>query len=154
MACGRDSLALPIEQYRRRRSAVSIGREPVGNCVARAEIRIWGYSAVPQQTSVQSSSGRITVRATDRGLPTALTIDRAELRRPPQELADEILALCRLSALHSQLGLRHELVEQGFDAAVLAALNLPTVEDVCHADRALRGDSENDDLSPNGIGSI
>ncbi len=45
---------------------------------------------------VQSAGGTISVHTTERGLPVALRLDPVELKKPPAQLADEIMALCRV----------------------------------------------------------
>lgn len=96
-------------------------------------------ASVPQQEPVRSRTGTIAVVTTERGLPTALKIDKGELARPPQELAAEILALCRLSAMRAQLGYRRELVAKGFSASVIRELGLPTEENLAKAEEELFG---------------
>src|SRR4051794_25126209 len=48
---------------------------------------------MPQQP-VQSRSGTISVLTTERGLPVALRLDAVELKKPPEQLACDIMALC------------------------------------------------------------
>jgi hypothetical protein len=99
---------------------------------------------VPQQQPVRSRTGTIAVVTNERGLPTALKIDRSELVRSPQALADEILALCQFSALRSQVAYRRELVRNGFDASVIRELGLPTEEQLAKAEEELVRDDEHD----------
>ncbi|WP_081287656.1 hypothetical protein [Mycobacterium asiaticum] len=99
---------------------------------------------MPQQQPVRSRTGTIAVVTTERGLPTALKIDRSELARPPQELASEILALCQLSATRAQVAYRRELVGRGFTASVIRELGLPSEEDLAEAEQALFGDEDDD----------
>lgn len=100
----------------------------------------------PQQRAqpVRSRTGTIAVVTTERGLPTALKIDRSELARPPQELAGEILALCQLSALRSQVAYRRSLVDKGFTPSVLREIGLPTEDDLARAELELFGDEDDD----------
>ena len=104
----------------------------------------------PQQKAEQkprkpvvSRAGTISVSTNERGLPTALKIDPRELRRRPQDLADEILALCQLSATRAQVAYRRDLVTKGFNPAVIHELGLPTDEDLARAEEAVYdGDDE------------
>jgi hypothetical protein len=89
---------------------------------------------------VQSPSGTISVRTTERGLPVALRIDSVELKKPPDELARDIMALCRLSAARAQLTRRRDLVEKGFSAPVIHDLQLATEEDLSRAEEEVLGD--------------
>ena len=73
-------------------------------------------------------------------MPLALRIEDAELHKPPQVLADEILALCRLSAIRAQVARRRELTAARIDPAVLRDLQLATEDDLAQAeDAAARG---------------
>ncbi|OBI95839.1 hypothetical protein [Mycobacterium asiaticum] len=108
---------------------------------------------MPQQQPVRSRTGTIAVVTTERGLPTALKIDRSELDRPPQELANDILALCRLSAMRAQVAYRRELVGRGFTASVIRELGLPTEEDLAQAEEALLGDDD-DEAPPTWMRSV
>lgn len=83
---------------------------------------------------------------TERGLPTALKIDRGELARPPQELANEILALCKFSALRAQVAFRRELLGRGFTSSTIREIGLPSEEDLARAEAELFG--EDDDGAP------
>lgn len=98
-----------------------------------------------QSPPVRSRTGTIAVVTTERGLPTALKIDRSELRRPPQDLAGEILALCQLSALRAQFAYRRDLADQGYPASVIRELGLPTEEDLARAEQELFGEDEDDE---------
>jgi hypothetical protein len=92
---------------------------------------------------VQSGSGTISVRTTERGLPVALRIDAVELKKPPEQLAADILALCRLSAARAQVARRRDLVEKGFSATVIHGLQLATEEELVRAEaEALCDDDE------------
>jgi hypothetical protein len=95
---------------------------------------------------VQSPSGTISVRTTERGLPVALRIDAVELKKPPDELARDIMALCRLSAARAQVARRRDLVEKGFSAPVIHGLQLATEEELIRAEEDAHGDE--DDLPP------
>jgi hypothetical protein len=91
---------------------------------------------------VRSLSGGIQVITTERGLPTALKIDAREFDRPPQELADEIHLLCKLSAMRAQVARRRDLTSRGFGQAVIRRLNLATEEELATVEAELRGDDE------------
>jgi hypothetical protein len=91
---------------------------------------------------VQSHSGTISVLTTERGLPVKLRLDAVELKKPPEQLARDILALCRLSAARAQLTRRRDLVEKGFSAAVIRGLQLATEQDLARAEDEVRGDED------------
>jgi hypothetical protein len=95
---------------------------------------------------VQSRSGTISVRTTERGLPVALRLDAVELTKPPEHLARDIMALCRLSASRAQVARRRDLVEKGFSAEVIHALQLTTEEELARAEEEVLGDE--DELPP------
>jgi hypothetical protein len=95
---------------------------------------------------VQSRTGTISVVTTERGLPVALRLDASELTKPPQQLANDIIALCRLSAARAQVERRRDLAEKGFSPAVIRSLRLSTEEELARAeDEAL---TDEDDLPP------
>jgi hypothetical protein len=98
------------------------------------------------QQPVRSRAGTITVVTTERGLPVSLGLDAVELEKPPQQLANEIMALCRLSAAQAQVARRRELIEKGFSAAVIRGLSLATDEELARAEEEALGDE--DDLPP------
>ncbi|MGO4615825.1 hypothetical protein AB4305_15765 [Nocardia sp. 2YAB30] len=81
-----------------------------------------------------SRAGSITVESTETGLPTAISIDRDELRRHPDEVAREIMKLTAQAANRAKLARRAELAEAGADAEIMARLGLPTVDEVAHAE--------------------
>jgi hypothetical protein len=99
-----------------------------------------GQPVVPRP--VVSRTSDISVITTERGLPTQLKIGAAEMSRAPEDLAEEILSLCRLSALRLQVARRRDLVTRGFSPAVIRGLNLATEEDLVPAEEAARGDDE------------
>ena len=103
------------------------------------------------EAPVRSANGQIAVRTTERGLPLALRLDDAALLRPPQQLADDILALCRLSAARAQVDRRRELTEKGFDATVIRPLGLATEEELARAEDEVYGD---DDVPPTWLRSV
>ena len=98
-----------------------------------------------QQQPVRSHNGTIAVVTTERGLPTALKIDKSELGRPPQELANEILALCRYSGMRAQVAYRRDLTDKGFSASAIRELGLPTDEDLARAEAELFGEDDDED---------
>jgi len=87
----------------------------------------------------------VTVQTTERGLPTQLRIGAAEMSLTPDDLAREILSLCRLSAMRLQVARRRTLQEHGFDAGVIGDLNLATEEDLAKAEQDA---NEGDDGPP------
>lgn len=94
------------------------------------------------QPSVVSRTGGIAVRTTERGLPTQLKIGAAEMSRAPEDLAREILSLCRLSAMRLQVARRRELRTHGFSSEVIRGLNLATEEKLAAAEQQARADSD------------
>ncbi|WP_101949779.1 hypothetical protein [Mycobacterium sp. 3519A] len=86
------------------------------------------------QKPVQSPSGSMSVLTTERGLPVALRLDPVELKKPPEQLAREIMALCRLSATRAQVERRRDLAEKGFSAAAIHSLRLATEQDLAEAE--------------------
>ena len=103
-------------------------------------------SADGRQGVARSPNGSIAVVTTERGLPTALKIDARELKKSPQELAREILALCRLSAMRAQVAHRRELASQGHNSALMSDMKLASEEDLANAEAELSGE---DDALPN-----
>lgn len=81
---------------------------------------------------------------TERGLPTALKIHPSELKRQPQDLADEILALCQLSALRAQVAYRRDLASKGVTPTVIRELGLPTDEELAAAEEELFGGDDDE----------
>ena len=106
---------------------------------------------MPQQP-VQSRNGTISVLTTERGLPLSLTLDSVELKKPPEQLARDIMALCRLSAARAQVARRRKLLEQGFRSSVVRGLHLATEEDLARAEEDAHGDD--DELPPTWIRSV
>ena len=94
------------------------------------------------QQPVTSRTADISVRTTERGLPTHLKIGAAEMSRAPQDLAREILSLCQLSALRQQVARRRDLVKHGFSPTVIRGLNLATEQDLARVEEAAWGDDE------------
>jgi hypothetical protein len=94
------------------------------------------------QQPVQSRSGTISVLTTERGLPVALRMDAAELKKPPEQLARDIMALCRLSAARAQVARRRDLVEKGFSPAIIRGLQLTTEDELALAEEEVLGDED------------
>lgn len=91
---------------------------------------------------VHSQSGTISVLTTERGLPVKLRLDAVELEKSPEQLAHDIMALCRLSAVRAQVTRRRDLAEKGFSAAVIHGLQLATEEDLTQAEQNVGGDED------------
>jgi hypothetical protein len=104
------------------------------------------------QQPVESRSGTISVLTTERGLPLALQLDAVELTKPPEQLARDIMALCKLSAARAQVARRRELLEQGFSASVIRGLHLATEQDLAQAEEEAAGDDN--ELPPTWIRSV
>ncbi len=104
------------------------------------------------QQPVRSRRGTISVLTTERGLPVALRLDAVELQKPPQQLASDIMSLCRLSAARAQVARRRELAEKGFSAEVVRSLHLATEEDLTRAEADVLGDE--DDLPSSWMRSV
>jgi hypothetical protein len=85
----------------------------------------------------RSPSGGIQVRATERGLPIALKLDRGELSKTPTQLAQEIFLLCQVTAKRAQVARRRDLVARGVDSVVIRGLNLSTEEELADAQERL-----------------
>ncbi|MBO0853858.1 MAG: hypothetical protein J2P18_08825 [Nocardia sp.] len=75
-------------------------------------------------------SGAIKVETTEQGLPVHISIESAELRRSPAELAAEVLRLCRQAGARAGAERRKQLAEAGVDADMLALTGLPTAAEV------------------------
>ncbi|MEE6179140.1 hypothetical protein [Mycobacterium sp. 050134] len=87
-------------------------------------------------------NGGLEVRTTERGVPTALKIDKRELSKSPAQLANDILLLCRLSAVRTQVARRRALVARGVSPAVLRRLQLSTEDELARAEAALGRDPD------------
>jgi hypothetical protein len=94
------------------------------------------------QQPAQSRTGTISVLTTERGLPVGLRIDAAELKKPPEQLARDIMALCRLSAARAQVARRRDLVEKGFSPAIIRGLQLATEDELATAEQDVLGDED------------
>lgn len=99
-------------------------------------------SAAFQLSQARSRSGAIAVVTTPAGLPVSVRIDNSQLSKQPQVLADEILRLCRQSAMAAGIRLRRELCESGASREVIDALNLPEPGDLARVEH--RDDHEAD----------
>ncbi|QLY31854.1 hypothetical protein [Nocardia huaxiensis] len=82
----------------------------------------------PAEWTAVSRTGSIAVRTTEQGLPLGITIEAAELRRDPAQLAAELLRLCRTAANRAGVARRAALLEAGIPESMLALTGLPTAE--------------------------
>ncbi|MCM6776089.1 hypothetical protein NDR87_19660 [Nocardia sp. CDC159] len=89
----------------------------------------------PVEWTATSRSGTITVRTTDQGLPLGISVEPAELRRNPRELAAEIVRLCRQAANRAALARRTEFEAAGVDPEALRMMGLPTREEVARQEQ-------------------
>ncbi|WP_305092264.1 hypothetical protein [Prescottella sp. R16] len=95
-------------------------------------------SAPPPPTAVATNrAGTVTVRATETGLPVGLRIDRRELRYGGEELARQILDLCRSAGRDAGMQRREQLARDGVAPDLLDRLGLPTRDDVAAAEEAV-----------------
>lgn len=81
-------------------------------------------------STASTRSGAMAVETTEQGLPLRISIDPAELRRDPAELAAELLRLCAQAAARAGLVRRRQLAEAGLSSDLLALTGLPTAEQV------------------------
>ncbi|AHH15738.1 hypothetical protein NONO_c09310 [Nocardia nova SH22a] len=81
-------------------------------------------------STATTRSGSIAVETTEQGLPLRISIEAAELRREPAELAAELLRLCARAADRAGLARRRQLAEAGVSSDLLALTGLPTAEQV------------------------
>ncbi|WP_051026633.1 hypothetical protein [Nocardia higoensis] len=88
-----------------------------------------GHDRMPRAVA-SSRSGAVTVETTEQGLPLRVSLDSAELRRAPADLAAEILRLCRRAADRAGAQRRKQLAEAGVSADLLALTGLPTAAEV------------------------
>ncbi|MFT9664982.1 Uncharacterised protein [Mycobacteroides abscessus subsp. bolletii] len=95
-----------------------------------------------RQGAARSPSGSISVVTTEQGLPVALKIDPRELKKSPQHLANEILALCQLSGMRAQVAHRREMQAQGVDSPTIEIMGLATESDVVNAEERIFGDGD------------
>ncbi|MBB5167560.1 hypothetical protein [Mycobacterium sp. AZCC_0083] len=89
--------------------------------------------------SLRSPERGIEVRASERGLPIALKLERRALSTAPTQLARDILLLCQLCAKRMQVARRRDLVARGFSPAEFRGMNLSTEEELAGAEAVLSG---------------
>jgi hypothetical protein len=89
---------------------------------------------------VHSAGGGIAVVTTERGLPVRLRIETRELSRDSQDLAREILLLCRVSAVRQQATRRRALLDRGFGSSVVDHLRLADDAMLEEAEAAVNSD--------------
>ncbi len=92
--------------------------------------------AAPAEWTASSRSGTITVRTTEQGLPLGISVEPGELKRNPQELAADILRLCKQAANRAALARRAQFEQAGVDPAALRLMGLPTAEEVARQEQA------------------
>ncbi|MGC4933623.1 hypothetical protein ACLQ3C_08055 [Gordonia sp. DT30] len=97
---------------------------------------------VEESSSARSRDAGVSVVTTSTGLPLAISIDDARLRKHPQALADEVLRLCRQSAMASGIRLRARLLDAGTPPEVVESLGLPRPDEL--AAEELRDDHGSD----------
>lgn len=90
----------------------------------------------PDTFTAASASGALAVRTTERGRPVRLKVRQDELYRHPNDLAAEIMYLCRRAANRGALLRRTELEAAGLSGPALALTGLPTREDVARDELA------------------
>ena len=81
-----------------------------------------------------SRTGTITVVTTDQGLPTAVRLEPAELRKDPSVLAAEVLRLCQQAAMHAGVARREELKARGVSPDIIDQMKLPKADDLARAE--------------------
>lgn len=86
--------------------------------------------------TLTSRSGRVTVDATDQGMPTAVRIEPAALRSDPHAVAEEILHACARIRLQRQVTQRAELTAAGVPDEVLGGMGLASADDLAAAELA------------------
>nr|WP_019926180.1 hypothetical protein [Nocardia sp. BMG111209] len=77
-----------------------------------------------------SRDGSISVETTEQGLPLRISVEPGELRRNPDDLAADLLRLCRRAANRAGAARRQQLAEAGMSADLLALTGLPKAEEV------------------------
>ena len=90
-------------------------------------------------------NGEIGVTATESGLLLALRVAPEQLRRNPEDLAEDLLRLCRLAANRAGLARRAELSRLGLTVQALDLLGLPTQDAV---ERTELSDESNHEYEP------
>ncbi|MXP20562.1 hypothetical protein GIY30_04210 [Gordonia sp. HNM0687] len=86
-------------------------------------------------SSARSRSGSLAVVTTPQGLPVSVRIDQSALGKEPAALADEILRLCRQSAMAAGIRLREQLIASGVERDVVDAMKLPRADDLARAEQ-------------------
>lgn len=94
--------------------------------------------------SVRSPDGAIVVRTTERGIPVELWLDPDALKVPPEQLAHDVLAVCRVSAARAQVRRRQHLIATGCGVDIVQALNLSSVADLAEAEAQLPQGDQSD----------
>ncbi|MEE3850995.1 hypothetical protein VZC37_11670 [Gordonia sp. LSe1-13] len=86
-------------------------------------------------STARSRSGALAVVTTPQGLPVSVRIDNSALSKEPSALADEILRLCRQSAMVAGIRLREQLLASGVQRDVVDAMKLPRADDLARAEQ-------------------
>ena len=86
-------------------------------------------------SSARSRSGSLAVITTPQGLPVSVRIDQSALDKEPAVVADEILRLCRQSAMAAGIRLREQLIASGVERDVVDAMRLPRADDLARAEQ-------------------
>jgi hypothetical protein len=87
-----------------------------------------------------SRNGEIVVTATEQGTPLRLEVAADQLRRDPDELADDILRLCRQAAGRAGLARRAALAEFGLPEYAINLLGLPRPDEIVRAEFGAESD--------------
>ncbi|WP_225729883.1 MULTISPECIES: hypothetical protein [unclassified Nocardia] len=101
----------------------------------------------PVEWTAASRTGAISVRTTEQGLPLGVSIEPTELKGDPQQLASEILRLCKQAANRAGIARRTELAAAGVPASSLALMGLPTPEEVARQEIAQEAEYETEPQS-------
>lgn len=107
--------------------------------------------AATATSSARSRSGAIAVTTTAQGLPLAVRIDESQLAKAPQVLADDVLRLCKQSAMAAGVRLRAQLAASGMSPEVLESLDLPQPDDLARVEQA---DDATDDAPTSWLRSV
>ncbi|GAA5067156.1 hypothetical protein [Nocardia callitridis] len=97
--------------------------------------------------TASSRTGSIAVRTTEQGLPLGISVEPAELKRDPQELAGEVLRLCKTAANRAALARRAQLEEAGATQEMLSLMGLPTPEQVARQELTEEAEYETEPVS-------
>ncbi|MFW0792221.1 hypothetical protein AAFP30_00265 [Gordonia sp. CPCC 205515] len=92
------------------------------------------YDPAATTSTARSTTGALAVTTTPQGLPLSVRISDRALDREPAALAEEIFRLCRQSAMVAGIRLREHLIGSGVDRDVVAAMQLPTIDDLARAE--------------------